>query len=320
MSDTQITNAEQWIQEGISELEVRRRRWLSWFLAAWGTTVGIVAISYCLFQGTSLDDRVWLAWAAVSVIGLVILFSMAGGKGSDFRRQFDCWRERVIRGIDDQAEFSPTGCVAQDVFDSSCLNKGYYNKYAGDSHLAIGNIQASNLSVKHVYQETYYETVTETDGQGRTTSRQVARTRTVVVPVYDGLFLLIPARLAHSGAVLLRHREAGIPKEMKSLRVADPHLNKHYAIGASDSFVGHRAMTPTLMEALWDFGLQFKNRPGYSYRDDQLFIAIPNFRISYGQSPGKWTGVTTGKLRKIIDSCESSIHFLKATAERLQPT
>jgi len=200
------------------------------------------------------------------------------------------------------------------------LNSAFYNRYAASHFLAVAGIRSSALSVKHVYTETYYVTEYYTDSQGHSQSRQVQKQRTVVVPIFDGILLILPAGLPHSAWVVLRHRDAGVPKGVHRLTVASPFLAKHYAVGASDQFAGHRALTPTLMEALWEYRQQFKYTPGYSFRDGLLYLTIPDYWLDFGQRPVKWVPVTTARLDRVQKSCGKAIDFLKATAASLIPT
>ncbi len=320
MPPIRITSAEQLIREGVNKLETLRRRWLNWFLASWGTSIVLGAFAFGVYSNLPSETLVWGITAGVAVLGTIVMTSLTGKKRNDFHQQFNNWRDRVIRHIDAGASFTPNHCVAKSAFDASSLNAAFYNTYGGNNYLSLGDFQSSNLSVKHIYKETYNETVTETDSQGRTTTRQVQKERTVVVQIYDGLFLVFPAKLPSPGAVLLRNRGAGTPKEMRKITVASPDLNNNYEICASEPFVGHRTMTPTLMEALWEYRSEFKYLPGYSYKNDLLYVTVPGFWIGYGETPGKWTAVTLSKLEKIVSACEASISFLKTTAEKLQPT
>jgi len=312
-------NSERLIEEGATELEMLRQLWLRASLISWGLFGGAGLISYALFNARPDDPRIWGGAAAATVIIGFIFFAISKRRRNALYDRFHAWRDRAIQMIDADAQLHPSNCIKQEAFDDSWLNGAFYNRYYGNNYLRVGNVECSNLSLKHQYEESYTETVYETDSRGQQTSRQVNKTRTVIVPIYDGFFMATPAQLPHPGSVLLRHSSQGLPNGLKTINVASPNLKKTYAIGATDQFLGYRAMTPKLMVALWEFCAQFKYAPGFSYRGSLLYITLPNFFIGFGTTPGRWRAITLSTLRKVFDECAQSIKFVKTTSQILQP-
>jgi hypothetical protein len=301
------------------ELEALRLLWLRASILSWAALAGMGLVSYALYLSWPNDPRVCGGSAAVTVIFGFILFGVAKKRRGMLHRQFNAWRDRAIAFIDAEASLQPNQGIKQAAFDDSWLISAFYNRYYGSNYFRVGNVECSNLSLKHEYQESYTETVYETDSQGRQTSRQVTKTRTVIVPIYDGFFMATPAQLPHPGSVILRHTSFGLPNGLFPIHVASPHLKKTYAVGATEQFLGYRTMTPKLMVALWEFCTQFKHPPGYSYRGNVLYITLPGFFIGFGVTPGRWRAITLTTLRKVYDDCAESINFAKTTANKLQP-
>jgi len=315
-----MTATERLLRDGVETLEPRRQRWLKLFLKAWGVSAagGVLALGvYSCFPGCAL------LWGALALTAVVTMFGLSYKtvkQRDEFYRVFMAWRDQAIHQIEERASLAPNQCLPQHHFDGSLLNNRFYNTYGGSNLLTIGDLRCSDLNVRHIYEETYYETVYSTDSQGRTTSSQVQRTRTVVVPIFNGLFLTLPATLPHPGSVILRQELAGTSGSLRRIRVASSHINKAYAIGSTDPFLGHRVLTPALMEALWDFRLKFRSAPSFSFRNGLLYIVVPGLSLGFGEVPGKWSPVTLTKLKRVLSACEASIGFLKATAENLKPS
>jgi hypothetical protein len=290
------------------------------YLVAWA--IALIGGPATLIAFNVARETPAVGWIIAGVFGtpLLVVGVMASSHGSKLHKLFDTWREEGVQLLEGTAQFSADGGLAQADFDGSGLNSAYYNRYAASHFLAVGGIRSSALSVKHEYTETYYETEFYTDSQGHSQSRQVQKQRTVVVPIFDGMLLIFPSELPHPTWVILRHRNAGLPDGVHRLTVASPYLVKHYAVGAADQFAGHRTLTPTLMEALWEYAKQFKYTPGYSYRKGLLYLALPDYWLDFGRRPGKWMPVTTARLDRVLKSCGQAIDFVKATATTLVPT
>lgn len=307
------------VRRGVEQMEPIRFRWLVFYLITWLVGLGGGASTLAAF---SLAKETPIAgWIVVGVVLLafLILKAIVSRQRERLHSIFDAWRAEGVQLLDQTARFSVDQGLASADFDNSGLNGAYYNTYASSHFLAVGAIRSSALAVKNIYTETYDVTETYTDAQGNSHTRTVRKERTVVVPIFHGMLLVIPAKLPHAAWVVLRHRDAGVPNGVYQLKVASPHLTKNYAVGTSDQFAGHRALTPSLMEALWDYRKKFKCLPGYSYRNGLLYLTIPDHWLNYGQQPGKWLAVTTARLDRVLKACNQSIEFLKATSANLTP-
>jgi Protein of unknown function (DUF3137) len=319
-----VTTTEQLTREGVDELEPLRFRWLVMTLSFWAIGVVLALVLYAIYNQAGPGNYLFLLISiGVSIAAVFALTVVASQQRKRFELQFDAWRNRAIALLDAAAHFEPDGYLTANYFDSSGLNSKGYNRYSGRNHLTVGKMQASNLSIQYRYTETYYTTV-----NGRSEQRQ----REVVVPIFDGMFLVLPAVLPHEGAVVLQPKQTlvkaflgsnhtdEVPSGLHKINVASPELNNNYVIGVSDQFVGHRVLTPTLMVSLWDYRNQFKQAPRYSYRNNLLFILLKDMSLECGKRPRKWAPVTISKLEQVIRDCHASIEFLKSTSTGLKPT
>jgi len=315
-----VTRQDDHVRKGVMQMEPMRSRWLMWHLAAWATAVvllGATAATFALVPNT--PEAGWIVLAA-SIVVILIAGGISRSLGGKLAETFNAWRENGVRLIDADARYAAHQGLGQSDFDQSGLNRAHYNRFSSWSLLSVGDLRTSALSVKHVYTETYYETEYYTDSSGNQQSRQVQKQRTVVIPIFDGMLLALPMSLPHATWVMLQYRKTGLPNELAKMSVASPFLANNYVVGTADQFRGHRALTPTLMEALEMYCQQFRHFPAYSYRDDVLYITIPNYWLAFGRAPGKWSAVTTASLKRVLEECEQSIAFLKDSAERLRPT
>lgn len=308
------------IRQGVEQMEPVRFRWLVLYLAVWVVALFGAAATFIAFTTAKETPEIGWITAGVSGVSLLITRARSSSRCSTLHSAFDVWRETGVQLLEGTARYSAGRGLPQSDFDNSGLNSAFYNRYAASHFLTVGGIRSSALSAQYEYTETYYETEYYTDSDGRSHSREVQKQRTVVVPIFDGMLLILPAELPHSAWVILRHRDAGVPNGVHRLTVASPFLVKHYAVGASDQLAGHRTLTPTLREALWEYRQQFKYTPGYSYRDGLLYITIPHYWLDCGQRPGKWVPMTTARLDRVLKSCGKAIEFLKATTVKLVPT
>jgi hypothetical protein len=315
-----VNPVEDHIRSGVATLEPIRFRWLICYGVAW--LVGAMAGGATFVASTVAKESPGVFWTVLVVSGIstLVAIGISSSQGSKLHEEFNQWRSEGVKLLDRSATFSSSSGIDKSDFDESGLNSAYYNTYSSWNSLEVGGIRSSALSVKHIYTEKYTETESYTDTDGQSKTRQVTKEREVVVPIFDGLMVIMPAKLPHESTVMLRHRDAGVPKDLHRLTVASPFLAKHYAVGASEPFAGHRALTPTLMESLWDYDQQFEYTTGYSYKSGLLYIKIPKYWLIFGDLPGKWTAVTTDKLDRVLNACGTSIAFLKSTATKLVPT
>lgn len=311
---------EQLIYRGVDTLEPLRFNYRVWSLSTWSISIFLGLITLGIYIKSGYSQSVWVSVGIISTITIIVMVVVTFRKKQQLYEKFDSWRDDVIEYIDNAACFKPNECLSQNSFDASGLNTQYYNRYSGSNYLRVENLEASYLLAQHEYTETYYETVTVTNSQGQIETRQEQRTRTKVDTIFEGLLLILHAPLPHSGWVIIRPKGIGVPKGSHKITVASPYLNNNYAIGVSEKFMGHRTLTPTLMESLWDYAQQFKYLPGYSYQKNLLYVTIPGGWLDFGRRPGVWSAITFSTLERVIQDCQNSIRFLKESAERLKPS
>lgn len=319
-ADDGVAARDDHVRQGVRSMEPMRSRWLLWYLCAWAVPVVLSGATFGTFA--LAPDNPVAGWSvlAVSIVGILIVGCVSSRSGQKLHQAFNAWREAGVRLLDATAAYSADDGIEESAFDQSGLNGAYYNRFFSWSLLSVGDLRTSALSVKHEYTETYYETEYYTDSEGNQQSRQVQKERTVVIPIFDGIMLTFPMSLPHQTWVLLHYRKTELPEGLIKLSVASPFLAKNYVVAAADQFCGHRTLTPSLMEALETYGQQFPYFPAYSYRDDLLYITIPDYWLAFGKKPGKWSAITTACLSQVLVECQQSIAFLKNTAERLKPT
>jgi hypothetical protein len=309
----------QHIKQGKELMEPIRIRWLCAFLAAAFCAVVGASVSLLAFSVSPNDPAPGYMSACISFILFIVLALRSASLGEQLNDQFNRWRETGVQMLDSEASFAAGRGLSQADFDSSGLNNATYNRYSCSSMLSVGRSQSSYIYASDERTETYYETEYYTDSQGHQQSRQVQKTRQVVVKIFSGLLLKHPVRLPKGGALMLRSRRVGLPNGWHQLHVASPELHKHYAIGATDAFIGHRTLTPSFMVRLWDYSSTCRYLPSYAYRDGWLYLLIPEFWLSFGRQPGKWRVVSNVSLQQCMDECHASIDFVRNSVQKLVP-
>lgn len=309
----------QHIKHGRNEMEPMRIRWLCAYVAA--AFCGLVGLgaSAMVFAVVPTDPVPGWVTAGVSAVLFIVLAFRSSSLGDQLSERFARWRESAVLMLDGEASFAAYKGLGQAEFDRSGLNNCDYNRYSYNSFLSVGKSQSSYVHVSHERTETYYETEYYTDSQGHHQSRQVQKTRQVVVKVFSGLLVKHPAPMPKGGALMLRSKRTGLPNGWHRLRVASPELNNNYTVGAIDAYAGHRTLTPSFMVRLWNYSSQFKYLPSYAYRDGWLYLLIPDFWLSFGRQPSKWTAITGVGLQQCLDECQASIQFLREGSKALIP-
>jgi hypothetical protein len=307
------------IKHGRNEMEPVRIRWLCAYMAAafcGAVGIGTSALVFAMAQTSPM-----LGWgtSGLSVVLFIVLAFRSSALGEQLSDRFARWRESAVLMLDGEASFAAHKGLGQAEFDRSGLNNCDYNRYSCNSFLGVGVSQCSYVHAAHERTETYYETEYYTDSQGHQQSRQVQKTRQVFVKIFSGLLVKHLAPLPKGGALMLRSKRTGLPNGWQQLHVASPELQNNYAIGATDAFAGHRTLTPSFMVRLWNYSSSFKYLPSYAYRDGWLYLLIPNYWLSFGGQPSKWTAITGVGLQQCLDECQASIQFLRNGSKALVP-
>jgi hypothetical protein len=307
------------VNQGVILLGPLRKQWLRAYLSSWlFALVGGVSIAGTWAMAKNEPIVAWCVTGTV-VLCMFLMMRRSTKKGETLARSFNKWRAEAVTQIHADAALDTNSYIDQSSFDASLLYRSVYNRYSGWNFIQLGNMKCSSLSVKHEYQETYYETETYTDSNGTSQTRQVQKTRTVVRPVFDGTMIEIPAPAPYPVTAILQHPSHGLVKDLQKLRPESTFLLKNYAISVSDQFAGHRMLTPSMQVDIEEFSRMFKYLPGYSYRGNRVYVCLPSFYLSYGDRPGKWRAITTAKLIKVIENCQKSIEFLESITPRLIP-
>lgn len=312
------------IERGIAAMEPPRRSAGRATVALWAAvlaTAGAVWAVYRLHPSAAEHTPEIVVGVSGAVIVLV-LWGIAHAAAQKLRTAWDSWRSEVVKSISSDARFAPRECIGSSDFDGTGLNTERYNRYSGSNLLRVGAISCCRIVVDRV--ETRYRTVTYTDAQGRTQTRQEAYQ--VTIKVFHGSLINQPIALHHPCHLVMSNN--GLPRawKLRPVRVAHNDLAGTYHIGAApDEFAGHRILTPSLMTALWDFRCACGSVPRISFRQDpqatvgQCWLAIPDVYLDFGRQPGLSRRIKSGDLRSVMSHCEGSIAWLSRTAAAVQP-
>ncbi len=298
------------LKDGVKRIEPLRSAWLLWSFVAFGNFALFAAVvvgGFLLFPET---PAVWITAGVVGLVAHCVFGAIKRGCEGKVRVAFDRWRADVFAFLERGAEFSAGGYMAASEFDNSGLNSAYYNRYSGSGYVQARGLTASNLAINHVYTKTEYYT----DSNGN----QGSRTVTVTDPVFHGILIVTDAPLPCRGTVVVNDPHHGIGT-LRKVQVASPHLKKSYAVGADEPFTGHRVLTPSLQEALWEYRRGFKYLPRFAYRSGLLYVAIPGASLDAGTCPTRFSPVTIARLERVLVQCGELLAFLHASAERLRP-
>jgi hypothetical protein len=316
-SSARSQTVQQIVGRGTRELEPMRLRWLMCYLLAWALTLALVPVGFLTYSAIPDQPEVWGSVVGVAAVVVLVLRFVSSSRRDAFHKAFDAWRIEVVAALDPDAEFAANRYIGEDDFKASALNGWNFNRYSGSDYLCVRGMRASNLAVDNVYTET--RTVYETDSQGRTVTREVRETK--VNPIFHGLILIVPAPLPGIGGVVRLTTSSHGLGGLREFQVVSPDLRRHYLMGATEPFLGHRVLTPGLQAAVTEFRQDngFKYLPRLSYHDDLLYVLVPGWYLSCGSRPGKWSPITVSRLGRIAEQCEAALGFVTETTNRLRP-
>jgi hypothetical protein len=322
-----LTNEQerQLVQRALEVMEPPRRAARNAYVLLWALVVTTVTAVFIVYLSTVPPRDVLPAMVVGGVGSVIILIFWAYAHGADAElvKVWNQWRAEVVREISSDATYEAQEFITAGEFDQTGLNVAGYNEYAGGDLLKVGFIKCSRLAVNRI--ETRYRTVTYTDANGQSQTKQ--ESYQVTVPVFHGLVLGVPVKLPHPGRVVIS--DIGFPREwqLKPVRVAHTQINSTYRIGSYPTeFEGHRILTPRLMCALWDFRLGLRATPRVSYSQEsrisggQMWLAAPGLYLKLGSRPGVFRKINENQLRDSIHQCADSVAWVKRAATSLQPS
>ena len=169
-----VTDVAQWTdhtRRGVDAMEPLRMKWLMLSTISWVIVI-VGAGATCLVYSSHQHDPApaWIT-AGGALVAALVFHAMASAQSKLLQTRFDQWRAKTVSMIDDTASFAARNGIPQSDFDGSGLNDATYNRYSSWDQLHVGSVRSGALSVKHVYQETYWVTEYHTDSQGRSQSR-----------------------------------------------------------------------------------------------------------------------------------------------------
>jgi hypothetical protein len=230
---------------------------------------------------------------------------------NNLHRAFDRWRAECIPLIEPDASYDKHGYLDESIFSKSCISAHVYNRYWGSSLLKCRGIVASSLRVQNERIESWYET----DSNGIS----IRRERVVVDNIFTGLVIAVPAPLRHPAWIVLKPSGSNIASGLTKMRVSSPSLNKTFSIATSDQFAGHRLLTPSMMDNLYEFNNLFGNIVTYSYKEGWLYIGAPGSMLYYGSYPRRLTPVTSTSLFSVAQACKDSLNLIANSTRSLIP-
>lgn len=308
-------------REGSLELEPIRSKASLTFILAWGIGAGTLALIAFAVSRTLERYYVWLlVLGGIPTLVLVIMAKRLSGR---LHSEFERWRQGVWQKLAAGSHFQPNNCVARNDFDASGLNRWDYTDYGGRNWVAVNGIEASALNVSHTRVEVYYDTEYYYDpGTKQQCSRQVRRERTIVTPVFNGVFIIARAPFRHQVRVTITPDKGAVPSGLQRTGVSQPYLDSNYLIGVSDRHLGHTLLSPALMQEISNIASSQRYLPGFSFTggtQGRVYLAVPGLDLSFGKRPGVWRTVTERGLEEVIDQCAGTLAFLQTMATRLQP-
>jgi len=303
---TKASGLDELLRRGAHDMERVR---IYWAVASALEYVGYLIL---LFNLPDFSFLTLVSLPILYVIAALALSPPAAYQKRRLARMFNDWRNEVVQLYAPDASLDADGFLFADDFYAAGLKNTGHTKYTGSDLLTVGDIRVSRLDVERE------KTTTSSDGSQSTHA----------ITIFSGSMIVLPAPLPMPGRVALINTapffngETSLdPKGLRRIEVACPYLRGMFSMGATEPLVGHRLLTPTLQLALQDFCERLKGRyPSFSFNDDRLYVIVPNFGLKLGQQPKKWTPITVLWLQETVERCQSSIDFLRHTAEQLRPS
>jgi hypothetical protein len=272
--------------------------------------------------------------SAVIVVSIIILFLLnawAIAPSKNMLNAYENWQRDVIvkMAADSNAVFQPNGVLPKEDSEmihhsqytstiSSSPNIRKYNVYNGKNCIKFGNLRAGYVSVKHRYEEEHTSYKTDSEGKEISTTSTTIR----VEDIFNGVVIIISAPLpagTHDKDVV-EIRDDGLSCNVKKIRIAHPRISaSRYNVGATSEFSGHRTLTPVLQTAIWDYRNRFRKLPRFVYRNQLLYVGIPDIKLNFGNAPRIFRRITRDQLNNVITKIEETLLFLMDTEKLLKP-
>lgn len=244
--------------------------------------IGIIFVTLGLLGSIfafKLIDSFWDDWELVTLplIGSAGAFiALVFFLGRQYRFEY---KERVIRKIirfiNPDLTFEPSGSIPVDTFIASSLFKKEPNWYRGED-LVYGNIGQTQIKFSEVHAKKRKNTVDSI----------ISKTQSE--PIFDGLFFFADFNKDFSGKVVVlpdiaENLFGRLGQILQSLnkprgelvKLEDPEFEKYYVVYAEDQITARYVLTPSLMRRILDFRSKCKRPACFSFRDSKAYVAIP---------------------------------------------
>ena len=315
--------------QGVNSMESFRISALSRFgialfvilvLIAVGIVLIAVGISMISSNSSDSSEEVW----TVIVTGLIVLVMigvmirvLVGWAGSPSKKMlaaYDQWRSMIVIELtnDANATFEPQQNLSDGDFHM-IHHRRDYNIFQGNNMIKFGALRAGYVNVQREYE---VEHTVERDGKTET------ETETKTEEIWDGVIIVSPAPLPTSAGGAVEIRSDGLSPGMTEIRIAHPHIStSRYRVGTSSDLIAHRTLTPVIQTAIWDYHAELGRgkESTFVYRNQLLYVGIPNLRLDFGKNPSIFFSITRQRLNTVISTIEETIRFL-SKVETLLPS
>jgi hypothetical protein len=259
------------LRQVLEELEQGRQQMLGKNRTIMQWVAGITAVIIVWLISIAIS---WFVCALTALVGLIVGVIITGRRKGQVGYHY---KDRAIPEILKHAlpDFSYYGanCISQDEF----VGAGLFitpDNFSGKDYFE-GRIDKTELHFSLVHAEERYETTTtDTDSDGKTTTRTEEHWR----DIFKGLFFVADFNKHFNGCTLVRTGKAGIFSGFSNtlVKLEDPRFNKCFTAYSSDQVEARYLLTPKMMEQL----VQLQDSIGgfeASFRGSSIYIAAGGF-------------------------------------------
>jgi hypothetical protein len=257
----------------LTELEAVRREETDRFLdlLKWvGAVLAFVCILAFLFKAAPLVYFL----VALAAIGFLLMNRQKGTS-----RVCGLFRARVIpyllEGISPGLEYWPADGIDEDEFYASGLfisPDRYFSHDLVSGIVGRTDLRFSLVHAEEEYEETVYETETDSDGNSTTVSHTETRWR----DIFQGLFFSADFHKHFHGYTRVTPGGRGLFGRFSSsaVKLEDPRFTKRFSVSSSDQVEARYLLTPAMMERILAVDDRFGGRMQIAFSGSRVIIAV----------------------------------------------
>ena len=179
----------------------------------------------------------------------------------------------LVHCIDPSFIYLPNEYISSKLFDTSCLFKGYYNRYSGEDKIAglLCNtlIELSYVTALHIYQKR------DSDG----------KVHTVTDGVHNGLFFNADFNKSFHGTTVVLPRGVEPKAGLEDVELEDPEFTKLFSVYTDDQIGARYVLSLSLMRRLVEFVTNTDQAIYVSFVDSLIYVAMPMERSEIAIRP-----------------------------------